>query len=83
MPFDLLLCTLLACATAAIWWRVWVTRPPHHPRPPGWGTRLERRLTGRQQQRCVLCKKVGHTAQEHVRVPQSELGGRAAMPGEE
>ena len=83
MPFDLLLWTLLACATAAIWWRVWVTRPPRHPRPPGWGTRLERRLTGRQQQWCVLCGKVGHTVQEHVRVPQSELGGRAAMPGAE
>ena len=83
MPLEKLLFTLLALTTAALWWRVWGTRPTRRPRRPGWGTRLERRLTERQQQWCVLCGKVGHTAQEHVRVPQSELGGIAAITVEE
>jgi hypothetical protein len=77
MVLDMLLFTLLPLATVVIWWRVWDTRPTRRLRHPGWGTRLERRLTGRQQQWCVLCGKVGHTMQEHVRVPHSELEGMA------
>jgi len=74
---DLLVFVPLALATAAIWWQVWVARPTHRPQRPRWSTQLERRVARRQQQWCVLCGKVGHTMQEHVRVPHSELGGMA------
>ena len=79
MSLDVLLLAPLALATAVIWWRVWGTRPMRRPRHLGWGTRLERRLAPRPPQWCVLCGKVGHTVQEHVRVPHSERG-RIAEP---
>jgi hypothetical protein len=68
MPLDLLLLPVLALATAAVWWRVWVTRPVRRPRRPEGGPRLEER-----QSLCKLCGRGGHTAREHVRVPQAEL----------
>jgi hypothetical protein len=68
MPLDLLLLAGLALATVAVWWRVWVTRPLRRPRRPVWGPRLEAR-----RPLCELCGRGGHTAQEHVRVPQAEL----------
>ena len=77
MSLALLVFVPLAFATAALWWQVWGARPTHRPQRPGWGTQLERRVARRQQQWCVLCGKVGHTMQEHVRVPYSELEGMA------
>jgi hypothetical protein len=76
MSLALLVFVPLALAIAALWWQVWGTRPTHRPQHPRGGT-LEQWVTRRQPPWCVLCGKVGHTMQEHVRVPYSELEGMA------
>jgi hypothetical protein len=76
MPLDLLLLPLLALATAVVWWRVGGTRPPRRPRWAELSTPRERR----RLPLCVLCRRVGHTVQEHVWMPQAEL--QSQRPGD-
>ena len=67
---TLALMTVLALATAWVWWLAW--RRPPAPRSPAWGTRLEARL----RQTCPLCGSRRHTVREHVRLPQAVLRAR-------
>jgi hypothetical protein len=64
-----LLIAALTILTSGVWWRICTHRGTQ--KPPRWA-RLEARL----QRRCVLCQSQTHTAQEHIRVPQSQLQGR-------
>ena len=66
-----LLIAALTLLTSGVWWRIGTHRGPQ--KPLRW-VRLEARL----QRRCVLCQSRTHTAQEHIRVPQSQLQGREA-----